>query len=118
MVRLATRKLEGSTLIEVLIAMVIIVVIFTIAMQVFANVMQTGVSFKKLQVQQQLRILAQEVKMGKQVNEEFVIIDSIAYEFELLPLRQVGLSQLHIVALQQGKKISELRCLFSPRDGK
>lgn len=113
MVKLIRKKLKGSTLIEVLIAMVIIVVIFTIAMQVFSNVMQTGVSFRNIKVQNQMMAIAQEVRETGVVPQETLVIDSIAYELKIGAKGAAGLPQLEISATQAGQKLGELKCLIN-----
>ncbi len=115
MVKLIRKKLEGSTLIEVLIAMVIIVVIFTIAMQVFSNVMQTGVSFRNIKVQNQMMAIAQEVKETGIVPQETLMIDSISYELKVADEGSAGLPELEISATQAGQKLGEFRCLIKQK---
>jgi len=44
-------KLPASSIIEVLIAMVVIMVVFGTAMMIFANIMQSSMSVKKLRAQ-------------------------------------------------------------------
>ncbi|WP_461788817.1 type II secretion system protein [Pedobacter sp.] len=112
MVGLIKRKLEASTLIEVLIAMVIIVIVFTIAMHVFANVMNTGVSSAKIKAENQIRLIAADVKNKGQIDEEVLILDSIGYELRVMPAVAAGLSQLEISAIQEGRKITMYRCWF------
>lgn len=44
-------KLKGSTILEVVISMVVIMVVFGIAMMIFANVMRTSLSAKKIRAE-------------------------------------------------------------------
>lgn len=46
-----TQKVSASTLIEVLIAMVTIVIVFGIAMMIYSNVIRSSVSVKKVRAQ-------------------------------------------------------------------
>ena len=115
MVRLIRKKLKGSTLIEVLIAMVIITVVFTIAMQVFFNVMNSGVSLRKIAVQNQMRAFSQEIKEKGFVLGETRMVDSVRYELKTLAMPSPSLMQLAIVATQQGKNIGEFRCFYIDR---
>ena len=112
MVRLIKKRLEGSTLIEVLIAMVIIVVIFTIAMQVFANVMRTSISTTQIKVEHQMRAIAKEIKFKGDGQDETRILDSVRYELKITPSVSEGLSQLEISAIQGEHEIAKYRCLF------
>lgn len=111
MVRLIRKRLEGSTLMEVLIAMVIIVVVFTIAMQVFSNVMRTSVSSTKIKVENQMRAIAEEIKVKGHGEDETRILDSVRYELKIVPTNE-GLSQLEMSATQGERKIATYRCLF------
>jgi len=115
MVKLIHKKLRGSTLIEVLIAMVIIVVIFTIAMQVFSNVMQTGVSFRNIKVQNQMMAIAQEVRETGVVPQETLVVDSISYELKIAAEGPSGLPELEILATQAGQKLGEFKCLINQK---
>jgi Tfp pilus assembly protein PilE len=110
------KKLKGSTLIEVLIAMVIIMIIFAIAMQVFSNVLNTGVSFKKIQVQNQLQLLAQEVKEKGYLEQNDRQLDSVNYQLTTTLSEVEGVSKLEIRATQQGKNLGNLKCLFQLKE--
>jgi hypothetical protein len=115
MAKLIRKKVPASTLIEVLIAMVIIMVVFVISIKVFNNVLYSGVSLKKLQVQNQLNVLSKEVKRQGYVPEQAMVIDSVTYEY-LVEDTAIGLSQLEIKATAQGKTIGEVRCLFKSQE--
>ncbi len=112
MVKLIIKKLAGATLIEVMIAMVIILVVFVIAMKVFVNVLNTGVSYRNIQVQNQLHVLSKKVEELGRIENDFLQIDSVAYEFREERLGMQNLSQLEIKAKQQGKLIGSLKTVF------
>lgn len=98
-------------MIEVLIAMVIIVVIFTIAMQVFSNVMQTSVSSTKIKVENQMRMIAEQVKREGKLDEETILLDSVRYELKVVATAE-RLSKLEVSAMQGDQKVASYRCLF------
>ncbi|MCJ0743684.1 type II secretion system protein [Pedobacter montanisoli] len=110
------KKLKASTLIEVLIAMVIIVVIFTVAMRVFSNVLNTGISFKKIQVQNQLEQLAQEVKQQGYLKENELLLDSISYRFRLTDTETPGIAYLEIKAAIRNKNVGIYKCLLQRKE--
>ncbi|MEE1945908.1 type II secretion system protein [Pedobacter sp. KR3-3] len=112
MAKLINKKLEASTLIEVLIAMVIIMVVFAIAMQVFGNVLRTGVSYKKLQAQNQMQLLSEQVKKNGYVEEAEVKIDSISYQLSIAPAEVAGIAKLEIKASLNGANLGNIKCLF------
>ena len=59
-----SRKVQASTLVEVLVAMVTIVVVFGIAMMIYSNVMRSSVSVKKVRAQSILNGLIQETQFS------------------------------------------------------
>lgn len=115
MAKLINKKLEGSTLIEVLIAMVIIMIVFAIALKVFGNVMSTGVSFKKIQAQNQLHQLSEQVKRNGYIEESAIKIDSVNYQLLAAPSEIAGISKLEIKASQNGANLGSIKCLFKEK---
>ncbi len=115
MAKLMNKKLAGSSLIEVLIAMVIIMVVFAIAMRVFVNVMNTGISFKKIQVQNQLNLLSKKVQFEGYFTESHVLIDSVDYFIKADSSATPGFAKLSIKASQQNQLLGEMKCLFKPK---
>jgi hypothetical protein len=117
MAKLIRKTVPASTLIEVLIAMVIIMVVFVISIKVFNNVLYSGVSLKKLRIQNQLNILSKDVKRQGHVPEQVVVIDSVTYEY-LVEDADMGLSRLEIKANENGKSLGSTKCLFQPKENK
>ena len=112
MAKLANKKIQASTLIEVLIAMVIIMVVFAIAMKLFSNVMSSGVSYRKVQVQNQLQILSEEVKQKGYVPQATLKVDSVDYQFETKASDVAGIAQLEIKASMNKRELGSIKCLF------
>ncbi len=110
--KLKGKKLAGSTLIEVLIAMVIIMVVFSIAMGLFTNVLSGGVSYPKVRAINQMELLKNEVIQNKNVEQDHVIIDSVDYTFTSKNSGLSGIAILEIKAAQRGKLLGSLRCLY------
>jgi type II secretory pathway pseudopilin PulG len=115
MAKLIHKKLPSASLIEVIIAMIIIMIVFAIAMRVFTNVMNTGVSFTKIQVQNQLNLLSKKVQQEGYLADEHLQIDSVDYFFEADSSSTPGLAKLSIKASQQKRVLGEIKCLFKPR---
>lgn len=103
-------------MIEVLVAMVIIMVIFAIAMRIFGNVMNSGVSFRKLQVQQQLDLLAKETQQVGYITDWDAKIDSVDYHFKTDTTSVPGYAKLFIQAQQQGRLLGEVKCYFKEKE--
>ncbi|RYE25511.1 MAG: hypothetical protein EOP51_03835 [Sphingobacteriales bacterium] len=116
MAKIVQRKLDASSLIEVLVAMVIIMVVFTIAMSVFSNLMYTGVSITKIKVQYQLQLLTNKVKIDGYVKSEHEIIDSIDYFMDIDTSSIPGFSKLSIKASQHNRTLGQTTYLFIVND--
>lgn len=118
MAKLMQKKLEASTLIEVLIAMVIIMVIFAIAMTVFNHVLSGGVSYRKVRVQQQMQIISREVMRQGYISKDSIMADSVAYVLNSDTSGVAGVAKLEIRASSSGQRLGSMKCLFKlkPRD--
>ena len=115
MVRLIAKKVAASSLIEVLIAMVIILIVFTIAIKIFNNVLGSGVSFRDVKVQNQLGLLAKQVEDIGYTETKVLQIEDIDYEFRVKMSGINGVAELEIRAAQGGKFIGSIRTLFKIR---
>jgi len=74
------RKLEASTLVEVLIAMVIIMAVFVSGMAIFVNVTQSGVSISRLKAQERMSKMMEESVSNADWHDQVVTEDSIFYQ--------------------------------------
>jgi len=106
------KKLDGSTLIEVLIAMVIIMVVFSIALGIFNNVLNGSVSFKKVQVQQQLEILRKQMLENGKIEETHLLLDSVDYEMVIGKPGDFGTVPLEIKANYRGIAFGSIKFLI------
>ncbi|WP_026898452.1 prepilin-type N-terminal cleavage/methylation domain-containing protein [Daejeonella oryzae] len=107
----STYKVKGSTLIEVVISMVIIVVIFTIAMGIYANILRSSLSVKKYQAQETLnKLMNQSEKSPKTMNQTFNLND-FQISRKISPYRNhTNLLEIHLAAFNQNKeKLAEIR---------
>lgn len=74
MAELKVVKIRASTLLEVIIAMVIILVVFTLAIGIYNNVLSSSPSVKKEQIKALTdKVIAQSIKEGKWEEEEITI---------------------------------------------
>ncbi|MGM9475205.1 type II secretion system protein [Pedobacter sp. GSP4] len=113
MVKLIKEKIEASTLVEVLIAMVVIMVAFTIAIGVFSNVLKGGISIKKLQVQAQMEVLVKQVGTEGLDESEILQIDSVSYEMVRMESGIAGMYRLSIRASEQGRLLDSIKVLLN-----
>lgn len=81
-------RLKSSTLIEVLIAMVILLCVFGIGMMIFANLDRSSSNLESRVVREQLHTLASQYQQDGGQNND-VQIDSISYFFEEIPLEGI-----------------------------
>ncbi|KQR70895.1 type II secretion system protein [Pedobacter sp. Leaf176] len=116
MAELKKGKLEASTLIEVLIAMVIIMVLFALAIGLFNNVLSGGVSLKKLSVQNELNVLAKEVEAKGYIEKEVLLVDSVIYNFSRQETAHPGLSRLEIKAFRRAELLGSLKILYREKE--
>lgn len=110
MAKLISNKVNASTLLEVIVAMVIIMVVFVIATGIYTNVIKSSPSIK----QQQARALAagiiQQSKIDHDWTESQVQVDSITLQKEVLPYEgYVDLILIKVTAKEQGKEIGVVK---------
>jgi Tfp pilus assembly protein PilE len=80
-------KLRASTLLEVIISMIIIIVVFGIAMMIFANVNRLSLSAKKLRAQAILQeTLFQAERTGNHMDQT-VTVDDISIRQKVSPFQ-------------------------------
>lgn len=99
-------------MIEVLVAMVIIMVVFAVAIRIFLNVMDSSISFKKIQAQQELAILAKQTQFKGFIEQETVQKDSINYVFKSDTTALMEYHQLTIQAYQQERLLAKTNCYY------
>jgi Tfp pilus assembly protein PilV len=116
MARLIRKKVEGSTIIEALIAMVIIMIVFAMAITLFGNIMNTSVSIKKIQVQNQLDLLCKQVQKDGYVKDDQLSIDSVDYEFLTDTSSAAGISRLVIKATHNEQLFGTIKSLFKIKE--
>ncbi|RZJ76967.1 MAG: hypothetical protein EOO45_00355 [Flavobacterium sp.] len=109
MVGLKNSRLESATLIEVLIAMVIIVGVFATAVAVFTNVLSSGVSSQKVKAVQQMQRMRIDLVKSGTFDKELLNIDSITYQIEPLETGVDGVGAVRIKADLKGRSLGEVR---------
>lgn len=85
MARIITAKISGSTLIEVVIATVIILAVFTIAMGIFTKVTQSGYSVSRTSAHQQMQYIVEHAIRDRNYEDERLQTDSIDYDKTVVP---------------------------------
>jgi type II secretory pathway component PulJ len=104
-------RISGSTILEVVIAMVIIIMVFGIAMMIYANVMRMSLSTKKIKAQAVLRETLLQIEQTKDYNAQALTTDDFRIESEIKPyLEDTLLNEVHLTAYDLNQqKIMELQ---------
>ena len=118
MAQVINRKVEASTLVEVLIAMVVILVVFAVALGVFKNVLSSGISLRKLQAQAQMEVLVKTSRENGLLALKTITIDSINYDLETKSSEMQGMLMLEVRASERGRPLGNIRCLINTDDEK
>jgi Tfp pilus assembly protein PilE len=107
-------KVKASTIIEVIVSMVIIVVVFGIAMMIYTNVTRMSLSAQKIKAQAILQEELISAEQTKGFSNKSTDTANLRIEQEVLPFNtDTLLSVIHLTAydLNQGK-ITELQKLI------
>ena len=103
-------KAKASTILEVLIAMVLIVVVFSTAMMIFANVTHSSLSVKKIRAQAVLHEVLLNAEKNRDTVSQSFNIDDFRIEQEIKSYNNVSqLFDIHLTAYDNNQqKITEL----------
>jgi hypothetical protein len=103
-------RVKASTIMEVVVSMVIIVIVFGIAMMIYTNVLRVSVSVKKIRAQALLReALFNAERDSAKITQTFNA-DDFRIEQEIKPsVQDKDLTDIHLTAYDQNQqKIAEL----------
>ncbi|TKC60298.1 hypothetical protein FBD94_15445 [Pedobacter hiemivivus] len=103
-------KIKASTLLEVIVAMVVILIVFVLATGIYANVMRSSPSVKQQRVKAILSgWIAESIAAGNW-KDEVIAIDSMAFQKTVTPYQTYpDLRLVKVVAIEQGKEIGVLK---------
>jgi len=103
-------NVQASTILEVVIAMVLIVLVFSIAMMIFANVTSSSLSVKKIRAQAILHETLLNAEKTRDTVSKSLNVDDFRIEQEIKPYNQM--SQVYDIRLTaydgNQQKITEL----------
>ena len=108
-------RVQASTILEVVISMVIIVVVFGIAMMIYTNVLRMSLSVKKLKARALLNEMAMNAEHSPADATTVVIADDFRIEQETKPYNgNAALIEIHLTAYDSNKqKIAELQQIIT-----
>lgn len=104
-------RIKASTILEVIISMVIIMLVFTIAMMISANVIRSSLSVKKLYAEAVLQDLLIKAEQSQETNTQTFNIDDLRIEQEVKPdINFSNLLNIHLTAYDiNSGKIAEVQ---------
>jgi type II secretory pathway pseudopilin PulG len=107
---MAGNKVKASTILEVLISMVIIIVVFGIAMMIYANVTQSSLSVKKIKAEAVLNGYLQTAEKSTGNTTQSFTVDSLRIEQTIKSYNtEKNLVEIDLVAYDAGQqKVAEL----------
>ncbi|MNV84118.1 hypothetical protein D3C71_1779740 [compost metagenome] len=109
MAKLKKSKVRASTLLEVIVAMVIILIVFVMATGIFTNVIGSAPSVRQLQIRSIGSAIIQESLYQRNWNNETIQVDSIIFQKTVAPYQDSpNLLQINVVALERGKELGKL----------
>jgi type II secretory pathway pseudopilin PulG len=92
-------SVRGSTILEVIISMIIIIVVFGISMMIFTNVNRLSLSAKKLRAQAILQQTLLQAEQAKDHTDQTVTVDDLTIKQEITPFEnEPGLSVITLTA--------------------
>ena len=102
---LLTKKINASTLVESLIAMVVVVISFGIATTIYVNVLSSGEEFQRLKAVAILQKIAMETKQNRLYLDDNIVVDQFIVEKKVISYNgQKHLFQLKLKAYVQKEK--------------
>ncbi|RQO69384.1 hypothetical protein DBR43_14960 [Pedobacter sp. KBW06] len=102
--------LKASTLLEVIIAMLIILIVFVLATGIFTKVIVSSPSVKQQQVRSLSSGIIQESLYQRNWTDETIEIDRIVFRKTVLPyIDDPELLQISVSATEDGKEIGKSR---------
>ena len=110
-------KIKASTLLEVIVAMVVILIVFVLATGIYANVMRSSPSVKQQRVKAIISGLIAESIAAGNWKDEVIAIDSMAFQKTVTPYQAYpDLRLVQVVAIEQGKEISVVKRVVKMRE--
>lgn len=102
-------KIKAATLLEVIVAMVVIMIVFTLATGIFANIIKSSPSVKQHHVNALLAQVIAESITKQNWKDETITVDSMILQKTVKPYQDYAdLLQIQVVATERGQEIAAL----------
>lgn len=104
-------KVPASTLIEVLVSMVCIIIVFSIAMGIYNNILRSSLSVKKYHAQSTLNQILNQIEKSPKVKNQTYIRNKLKIHQQVtLYNQQKGLFQVYVTVFDQNhEKLAEIK---------
>lgn len=110
MVKLKLNSVKASTLLEVIVAMVIILIVFAVAINIFTKVVSTSPSVKQQQIRCLSAAIIEQSLYEHNWTDESVEIDSIVFQKTVVPYRNDSqVLEIVVIASERGKELGRSR---------
>ncbi|WP_214228797.1 hypothetical protein [Pedobacter sp. B4-66] len=110
MAKLTTGKVKASTLLEVIVAMVVIMVVFVIATGIYTNVIKSSPSIKQQQARALASGLIEQSKLEHDWAGKILLVDSITLQKEVVPYQDYSdLLLITVTAKERGREIGRVK---------
>ncbi|MDF2456906.1 MAG: hypothetical protein K0R51_2899 [Cytophagaceae bacterium] len=76
-IKLLSVRLKASSLIETIVAMMIVMLVFFVAMSIYVNVLRNGITLSEISAAQQLQVLAEETVKNKSYFNENLVLETL-----------------------------------------
>ena len=108
MAKLSMLKLKASTLLEVIVAMVVIMIVFVLATGIFSNVIRSSPSLKAQRITAVSTRILEECITSRNWHDEVIQVDSMAFQKTVQPyLGQKDLILLSLTVIEGGTTIEK-----------
>ena len=108
-----TKRVRASSVMEPVIAMVVLVIVFGIAIGTFSRVFHSGINFRNLKARSELRKWTERVKSDHAFYDEIVIVNGFQLEKKLSTTTDKKFLILYVTAKdEEGLLLSEMKELI------
>lgn len=98
--------IKASTLVEVIVAMVVIMVVFVLALGIYTGVLRSSPSFRQQEMRVKTENVLEQSVMERNWEDEVLVSDSIELQKTVAPYEQdTSLLLITVKAVERGKEI-------------
>ena len=117
MAKLMLKRIQASTLLEVIISMVIIMAVFVVAMGIYTKVTLSGISLSKIKAQHYMKRIIDESIQNRDWEDAVSVDDSIEYKKSVSVY--AGYEDrilITVEAVQQGRSLGDIKQIVEKQE--